>query len=83
MVPVIHLIICKRFEKITATQKFIITTEKDAVRLMKFNDELRDIPLYVLPVKHKFLFYEGEKFDKCVIDFIENFKLEMKEEKKN
>ena len=73
----------KRFEKINALNKFIITTEKDAVRLIKFNEELQSIPLYVLPVKHKFLFDEGKKFDKCIIDFIENFKLDIKEEKEN
>lgn len=64
----------KKFEKTKAANKLIITTEKDAVRLVKFSDELINLPLYVLPLKHKFLFNEGEYFDKLVIDFITKFK---------
>ncbi len=70
----------KRFEKIQAAQKFILTTEKDAVRLIKFNEVLQQMPLYALPIKHKFLFNEGVLFDKMVIDFIQNFYL-LKEDK--
>ena len=66
--------ISKKFEKIKAPNKFILTTEKDAVRLMKFKEQLADIPLYVLPVKHKFLFNEEQDFNKLVIDFIAGFK---------
>jgi tetraacyldisaccharide 4'-kinase len=65
----------KKFSSITANKKIIITTEKDAVRLLKFKDQLAQLPLYVLPVKHKFLFCENEQFDKKVIDFIQNFKM--------
>ncbi|MBA4197440.1 MAG: tetraacyldisaccharide 4'-kinase [Chitinophaga sp.] len=61
------------FNEINADHKFILTTEKDAVRLHKFDNELHDIPLYVLPVKHKFLFNEGELFNNEVISFIKNF----------
>lgn len=60
----------KKFEKIKAINKYIVTTEKDAVRLTKFKDQLKDLPLYVLPVKHNFLFNEGEAFDNIIIDFI-------------
>ena len=56
-----------------ANNKFILTTEKDAVRLHKFDSELNNIPLYVLPVKHKFLFNEGELFNAEIISFIKNF----------
>jgi len=62
----------KRFESIDAKEKFIITTEKDAVRLIKFSDELEKLPLYVLPIKHKFLFNEGELFNQSIIQFIES-----------
>ena len=64
----------KKFEAITAQQKIILTTEKDAVRLMKFSEELQHLPLFVLPIKHKFLFNEGEQFNDAVINFIRNFK---------
>ena len=60
----------ERYESIDAPEKFVLTTEKDAVRLVKFADELAQIPIYVLPIKHKFLFNEGEEFNKLVISFI-------------
>jgi tetraacyldisaccharide 4'-kinase len=64
----------KKFDAIEATDKIILTTEKDAVRLIKFNEEIASLPVYVIPVKHRFLFNEGEQFDKITIDFIQNFK---------
>lgn len=64
----------KKFEKIKTANKFILTTEKDAVRLMKFKDQLAKMPLYVLPVQHKFLFNDEEIFNKRVINFISDFK---------
>ena len=63
----------QRFNEMDANNKFILTTEKDAVRLHKFDSELNNIPLYVLPVKHKFLFNEGELFNAEIISFIKNF----------
>ena len=62
-----------RFDQVQATDKIIVTTEKDAVRLMKFNKELYDLPVYVLPVEHTFLFGEGIQFDGIVNNFIETF----------
>lgn len=65
--------ISNKFENIKADNKIIITTEKDAVRLIKFKDELHHLPMYVLPVRHEFLFNEAPVFNKTVIDFIQNF----------
>jgi tetraacyldisaccharide 4'-kinase len=65
----------KKYEAITEDKKMIITTEKDAVRLIKFTEELRDIPLYVLPIRHRFLFNAGSEFDEMVLHFIRNFKM--------
>lgn len=64
----------KRFENIETTNKIILTTEKDAVRLIKFSSEIAELPLYVIPVRHRFLFEEGNRFDTLVTDFIHNFK---------
>jgi tetraacyldisaccharide 4'-kinase len=64
----------EKFEKLPSTNKIILTTEKDAVRLAKFTREIAELPMYVIPVRHQFLFNEGEQFDKRVIDFIQNFK---------
>jgi len=65
--------IANKFADIASEQKMIITTEKDAVRLMKFDGQLRNIPVFVLPVKHEFLFNEGMQFDGMVNNFIERF----------
>ena len=62
-----------KFEEITAKDKLILTTEKDAVRLLKFSEQLATLPMYVLPIKHYFLFEEGEQFNELVTDFIRNF----------
>jgi tetraacyldisaccharide 4'-kinase len=36
--------------------KIFLTTEKDAVRLIKFKSAIRQEPIYVLPVQMRFLF---------------------------
>lgn len=63
----------ERFENIEAERKMIVTTEKDAVRLIKYSEELKELPLYVLPIQPEFLFNEGEQFNALVISFIRNF----------
>jgi tetraacyldisaccharide 4'-kinase len=65
--------ILQKFEEIAATHKLILTTEKDAVRLIKFREQLTDIPLYVMPICHRFLFDEGSQFDEMVVHFIRHF----------
>ncbi len=70
-----------KFEEITASEKMIITTEKDATRLLKFKDELMDMPVYVLPVKHRFLFGGGTHFDTLIHQFIHSFSKEKNEQK--
>ncbi len=64
------------FNKIDTGEKVILTTEKDAVRLLKFSDEIKDLPFYVVPVRHQFLFQEENRFDQLVSDFVLNFKKE-------
>lgn len=63
----------KKFNDIQAERKIIITTEKDAVRLMKFDGALIGMDVYVLPVQHKFLQARGTQFDDIVNTFIETF----------
>ena len=63
----------KQFGKIRSSRKMILTTEKDAVRLRKFQSELQDHPIYAIPVRHHFLFNEGNKFDLLIQTFIESF----------
>lgn len=64
----------EEFESIEAENKIILTTEKDGVRLAKYENELKDLPVYVFPIKHKFLFGEEELFDEEIISFIKKHK---------
>jgi len=63
----------EKFEQIKAKRKLIITTEKDAVRLVKYANELVDIPLYVLPITPHFLFNEEPIFNQLVNNYIDQF----------
>lgn len=63
-----------KFGEIRTTDKLILTTEKDAVRLLKFREEATDLPLYVIPVRHRFLFGEGPAFENGIRTFIQQFK---------
>ena len=64
----------KKFNSIPAEKKIIITTEKDAVRLVKFEQELRELPIFVLPIRHHFLNGEAQSFLHLIINFIKTFK---------
>jgi len=64
----------KRFARIEGRKKIILTTEKDAVRLVKFKYELHQLPFYVIPVRHHFLFDEEEKFNELIKIFIREFR---------
>lgn len=63
----------ENFSDITARDKLILTTEKDAVRFSKFTEELAAIPMYVLPIRHRFLFDETEQFNQLIVDYIQHF----------
>ena len=63
----------KQFGKIKSSEKIILTTEKDAVRLEKFENELKDFPIYAIPIEHSFMFGEGEIFNKAITGFIKGF----------
>ena len=64
----------REFDEMNSSEKMILTTEKDAVRLEKFRSELLDYPIYVLPVRHSFLFDTAGKFEETIISFIESYK---------
>jgi tetraacyldisaccharide 4'-kinase len=61
------------FSEIKSSQKIILTTEKDAVRLLQFENEMSDLPIFVLPIEHQFLFTEGANFYNQVVEFINSF----------
>lgn len=60
--------------KLNQDNRIVLTTEKDAVRLEKFAERLTELPLYVIPVKHQFLFNEKLEFDNQIMRFIRSFK---------
>ncbi|MGN6532542.1 MAG: tetraacyldisaccharide 4'-kinase [Ginsengibacter sp.] len=63
----------QHFSKIVNWKKIMVTTEKDAVRLTKFEKELASFPIYVLPMEHQFLFNQQAEFESLVLDFIQSF----------
>ena len=62
-----------RFEFLTERNKIVLTTEKDAVRLFKFKEKLKEIPIYVIPISIEFLFDQGFEFNELVLEYVENF----------
>jgi tetraacyldisaccharide 4'-kinase len=64
----------KRFDAIQSQKKIIITTEKDAVRLMKFGESLASYPVYVLPIETDFLFAGEKPFTELITKFITTFR---------
>jgi tetraacyldisaccharide 4'-kinase len=62
----------KKFSQMESQNKIILTTEKDSVRLAKYESELKNLPVYIIPMRHKFLFEEEAQFETAVVSFIEN-----------
>lgn len=65
----------QKYSQLPASDKIIVTTEKDAVRLFKFGKELEDLPLYILPIEMKFLSNNEMDFINKTESFINSFKL--------
>jgi tetraacyldisaccharide 4'-kinase len=73
----------QQYDKIDTAKNIVLTTEKDAVRLEKFENELKDFPIYVIPIEHEFLFNEADRFKSSVTAFINNFKDQPTSSKEN
>jgi tetraacyldisaccharide 4'-kinase len=65
-----------RYQHIEAQTKIILTTEKDAVRLMKFSRELGELPFYVMPIQPSIMFNEEMRFTDLIVKFISEFKFQ-------
>ena len=63
----------QQFEKINSANKIVLTTEKDAVRLEKFETELKDFPIYVVPIEHTFMFNAAAAFSTQIMTFIKSY----------
>lgn len=64
------------FDSLNNTNKFILTTEKDAMRLNNHRDFIlkNKLPVFVLPISVDFLFNEKTEFDKTIKSFLLEFK---------
>jgi tetraacyldisaccharide 4'-kinase len=64
----------KRFKQLEAIDKIILTTEKDAVRFLKFKNEIESLPFFIQPISHKFLFNGKARFLEKINAFVSGFK---------
>ncbi len=62
-----------QFSKIESQNKIILTTEKDGVRLAKYESELKHLPIFIIPMRHRFLFGGENDFEKRVVEFVESY----------
>ena len=65
--------ILKKFNQIESPGKILLTTEKDAVRLQKFSQQLRELPFFVMPIQPVFMFNEENQFTRLITTFIQEF----------
>ncbi|MEL6864608.1 MAG: tetraacyldisaccharide 4'-kinase [Bacteroidota bacterium] len=68
--------LAQTFQKIESDRKIILTTEKDAMRLLVHRDFIieQKLPIFVLPVTVAFHDADGPRFDQDIRDFLLNFK---------
>jgi tetraacyldisaccharide 4'-kinase len=64
----------KTYENYSSENVILLTTEKDGVRLSKFQHELKELPIYVLPIRHNILFDEDYLLNKQIVDFVNSFR---------
>lgn len=60
-----------RFERMAAELRVIVTTEKDAVRLEPYREWLSDLPVFVQPVAHAFMFSSAARFEGIIGIFMQ------------
>lgn len=63
----------KKFESVENPEKILITTEKDAARLQSHKGSLAGLPIWVWPVKQRFLFDGKMVFESKINDFLTHF----------
>lgn len=65
-----------RFNRLKGSKKLIITTEKDAARLLHHPDMKKELKpyIYYLPIEVDFLQNQQEVFDQTIIEFIQNIR---------
>lgn len=63
----------ERFEMLSEDSRILLTTEKDAVRLIKFKDKIATMPFYVMPISVDFLFDDEKEFCKVLSNYPSSF----------
>ncbi|MFZ9241423.1 MAG: tetraacyldisaccharide 4'-kinase, partial [Chitinophagaceae bacterium] len=66
-----------RFKLIQSNEKMYLTTDKDAVRLIKFKDRIKELPFFVLPISISFLFNQQHLFDQLILEYPQKFYTEL------
>ena len=66
--------IIEKYNNTIGKNKVIITTEKDAMRLINtsYINKFDDIPVFTIPIKIKFHKEEGTSFDDEILNYIKN-----------
>ncbi len=61
-----------KYEEQFTRKKVLLTTEKDAMRLIdpSLSSVLKGMPVYYIPIEVAFHFGEREKFDRIVLDYV-------------
>ena len=64
--------VTEAFHNLSAKEKYLITTEKDAVRLREFTNIAENLrySAYYIPVGIKFLNDDKEEFDNLIVDYV-------------
>jgi tetraacyldisaccharide 4'-kinase len=66
----------ERYEMLNDESRIILTTEKDAVRLIKFKEKIANLPLYAIPISLQFLFDDEMEFRRILSAYPERFYVE-------
>lgn len=62
------------FAAMEGENKIIVTTEKDAMRLHSYSDQLKDLPIFVLPIEVDFKNKAGE-FNEKILSYVNRNKI--------
>lgn len=62
------------FTEMDGTHKIIITTEKDAMRLSSYAQQLKDLPIFVLPIEVDFK-GKTEEFNEKIVSYVTRNKI--------
>ena len=63
-----------QYRRLNNPEAWILTTAKDAVRLLPFVQEMQDLPLFVTDYRHRFLFDEEPVFHAIIQTFMARFR---------